>query len=139
MLPLKKLVVHTHHIATHFTNALFPVSAVLITLYLITNEPSFETACYYSMIFGLMSIPVAYGSGFYDWRTRFQGRRTFIFDNKVVFGIIFLILASVVVIWRSYDGGIMYSVGFNKWLYVTLVYSLTGIATWLGYLGGKFI
>ena len=139
MLPLKKLVVHTHHIATHFTNALFPVSAVLITLYLITNEPSFETACYYSMIFGLMSIPVAYGSGFYDWRTRFQGRRTFIFDHKVVFGIIFLILASVVVIWRSYDGGIMYSAGFNKWLYVTLVYSLTGIATWLGYLGGKFI
>jgi|SRR3989338_3515338 len=139
MLPLKKLIVHTHHIATHFTNALFPVSAALITLYLITDEPSFETACYYSMIFGLLSIPVAYGSGFYDWRTRFQGRRTFIFDHKVVFGIIFLILASAVVIWRTYDGEVMYSADLNKLIYVILVYSLTGIATWLGYLGGKFI
>jgi uncharacterized membrane protein len=139
MLPLKKLIVHIHHIATHFTNALFPVSAALITLFLITNNPSFETACFYSIVFGLMSIPAAYGSGFYDWRTRFQGRRTFIFDNKVVFGILFFILACFVVLWRFSDAGIMYSPGLNKWLYVSLVYSLTGIATWLGYLGGKFI
>lgn len=139
MLPLKKLIVHIHHIATHFTNALFPVSAVLITLHIITDKSSFETACYYSMIFGLLSIPAAYGSGIYDWRTRFQGRRTFIFDHKIVFGIIFFILASIAVIWRSIDGDIMYSVGFNKWLYAALVYSLTGISTYLGYLGGKFI
>jgi len=138
-MPLKKLIIHIHHIATHFTNALFPASAALITLYLITNNPSFETACFYSMVFGLAAIPAAYGSGFYDWRTRFQGRRTFIFNNKVVFGIIFLILACIVVIWRFTNAEIMYTPGFNKWLYVSLVYSLTAIATWLGYLGGKFI
>ncbi|MBI3813055.1 MAG: hypothetical protein HY279_01120 [Nitrospinae bacterium] len=139
MLPLKKQVVHIHHIATHFTNALFPVAAALITLYLITDNPSFETACFYSMVFGLMAIPPTYGSGFYDWRTRFQGRRTFIFNHKIVFGIIFFILAFICVAWRFIDGGIMYSPGLNKWLYVSLVYSLTALATYLGYLGGKFI
>lgn len=139
MLPLKKLIVHIHHIATHFTNSLFPVAAALITLHLITGNPSFETACYYSMIFGLAAIPAAYGSGFYDWRTRFQGRRTFIFNSKIIFGILFFIFTFLAVLWRSFDEGIMYSTGFNKWLYAAIVYSLTGIATYLGYLGGKFI
>ncbi|MBI4378280.1 MAG: hypothetical protein HY578_04200 [Nitrospinae bacterium] len=139
MIPLKKLIIHIHHISTHFTNSLFPVSGALITLYLFTNNSSFETASYYSMVFGLMAIPSAYGSGIYDWRTRFQGRKTFIFTNKVIFGIIFLIVASLCVIWRTVDAGIMYSMGWNKWLYVALVYSLTALATWLGYLGGKFI
>lgn len=139
MLPLKKLIVHIHHIATHFTNALFPVASVFITLFLITDNPSFETACFYSMVFGLMAIPPTYTSGFYDWKTRFQGRRTFIFNHKIVFGILFFILACIMVIWRFSDAEIMYSPGLNKWLYVSLVYSLTGIAGWLGYLGGKFI
>lgn len=139
MLSLKKLIIHIHHIATHFTNALFPVSAVLITLFLITGNSSFETACYYSMIFGLMAIPVAYGSGVYDWKTRFQGRRTRIFDHKVVFGIIFFIIAFISVVWRSLDGGIMHMPGWGRFLYIILIYSLTLTATYLGHLGGKFI
>ena len=136
---LKKQIIHLHHIATHFTNGLFPVSSVLLTMFLINNDPTFESASFYCLVFGTCAIPIAYATGFYDWRTRFQGRRTQIFDHKSVLGVIFFVVAIGEIVLRTMDIQIMFGQTGIKWIFVGINYLLTGCAGYLGYLGGKFI
>ncbi len=134
-----KIVIHTHHISTHFTNGLFPVSSILLTLFLITPKESFESASFYCAIFGTLGIFPTYFSGIYDWKTRFKGRKTKIFNRKTRFGLLLLLLGITFVFWRLADSQIMYSVSMGKIVFVAINYALSGLAGYLGYLGGKFI
>lgn len=91
------------------------------------------------MLFGLLAIPVTFVSGAYDWKTRFSGRRTRIFDHKLVFGVIFMTLAMGLLVVRVVWPAVMYDAGAGKWLYLFSLYSATAIAAYLGHLGSKFI
>lgn len=136
---LKKAPIHVHHIGSHFTSALFPVASVLLTLVVITGDSSMESAAFYCLIFGLLAIPVTYFSGAYDWKTRFSGRRTRIFDHKLAFGVIFLVISTTLVVVRMMWPMIMFEAGAAKWLYLGSLYAATGVAAYLGHLGSKFI
>jgi uncharacterized membrane protein len=136
---LKKAPIHVHHMGSHFTSALFPVSSVLLTLFVITGNSNMESAAFYCMVFGLLAIPVTYVSGAYDWKTRFSGRRTRIFDHKLVFGVIFMTIAMGLLVVRIVWPAIMFEAGVAKWLYLFFLYAATGTAAYLGRLGSKFI
>jgi len=135
----KKILVHLHHISTHFTNGLFPTAAAMITLHLLTGNALFETTAFHCVVGGLLGIPLAYGSGVMDWKKRFEGRRTRIFDHKIAFGLLFLILGAAIVFLRvTFEESI--HAGENvKWAYVALIYLSTAVVTYLGHLGSKFI
>lgn len=135
----KKILVHLHHIATHFTNGLFPTAALMITIFLLTGNSMYEATAFNCIIVGFLGIPLAYGTGVADWKKRFQGRRTRIFDHKIAFGFIFLALGAVTVFLRWSFGEEIDSEGAMKWVYVSFIYILTGLATYLGHLGSKFI
>lgn len=139
MMNLKKAPIHAHHIGSHFTSALFPVSSVLLTMFAVTGDSSMESAAFYCLIFGLLAIPLTYISGAYDWKTRFSGRRTRLFDHKLVFGLIFLIISIGLVAVRMMWPMIMFEPGVAKWLYLFFLYAATGTAVYLGHLGSKFI
>lgn len=135
----KKILVHTHHISTHFTNGLFPAAALMITLFLYTGDPLFESTAFHCIAIGFLGIPFAYLSGVMDWKKRFQGRRTRTFDHKIAFGLLFLILGAVTFFIRWSYGEEINAAGAVKLVYVALIYILTGLATYLGHLGSKFI
>ena len=135
----KKLFIHLHHISSHFTNGLFPMAAVMITLHLLTGNAFFETTAFHCIVVGLLGVPLAYGSGVMDWKKRFEGRRTRIFDHKIAFGLLFLFLGAAAVFLRfTFEESI--HAGENvKWVYVALIYLSTAVAAYLGHLGSKFI
>ena len=136
---LKKLPVRAHHIASHFTSSMFPASSVLLTLFFMTGAIRFELAAFYCIVFGTLAGPVVYGSGVFDWKTRFQGRRTRIFDHKIFFGLMFLSLSLVIIISRIVWPDVILASATLKWVYLSLVYAVTACSLYLGYLGGKFI
>lgn len=135
----KKILVHLHHISTHFTNGLFPTAAVMITLHLLTGDILFETTAFHCIIVGLLGIPLAYGSGVVDWKKRFQGRRTRTFDHKIAFGLLFLILGAATVFLRLTFEEPIHAGENIKWVYIGLIYLSTALVTYLGHLGSKFI
>lgn len=139
MMKLNKAPIHAHHIGSHFTSAMFPAASLLLTIFAITGDSSLESAAFYCQIFGLAAIPLTYVSGAYDWKTRFSGRRTRIFDHKLVFGIIFMVIATGLVIVRIAWPMIMFEPGTAKWVYLFFLYAATGTAVYLGHLGSKFI
>jgi uncharacterized membrane protein len=137
---IKKLPIHVHHIGSHFTNALFPVASVLLVAYFVTGKESYELAAFYSVIFGTLAVPVTYVSGGYDWKTRFQGRSTPLFTHKLIFGVVFLVLATAATLFRLLapelaTGG----QGVVAYLYPGMIFGATGCAAYLGHLGSKFI
>ncbi|MBI3581210.1 MAG: hypothetical protein HY098_03910 [Nitrospinae bacterium] len=134
-----KLVVHTHHIASHFTNGLWPVVAFLLTVYYFNGDASFERASFYCFIFSTLSAPFVLGSGWTDWKTRFQGRPTMIFNHKRFFGSLFLASSLLLVVWRATDAAAAAPAGPSGLVYAAIVYVDTIFVIYLGYLGGKFI
>jgi hypothetical protein len=134
-----KLVVHTHHIASHFTNGLWPVGALLLAVYLIIGDRSYETASFYCFFFSTLSAPFVLGSGWMDWKSRFQGRPTRIFNHKRIFGLLFVVTSVLLVVWRATDGAVAAPESQYRLIYISLAYVDAAFVVYLGYLGGKFI
>ena len=134
-----KVVVHIHHIGSHFTNGLMPVAALLLTLHFVLGERSYEVAAFYCIILAMVAAPAVFFSGFYDWRTRFEGRSTYIFNHKRLFGVFFMLLSIVLVGWRIMRPEVAVTASGLRYVYIAMVYIDTGFAVYLGYLGGKFI
>lgn len=135
----KKFLIHIHHIGSHFTNGLMPVSALLLTLHFVFGERSYETAAFYCVILSMVAAPAVFFSGYLDWRTRFEGRSTRIFNHKRLFGVFFMLLSIVLVGWRIMRPEVAMTAGGLRYIYLAMVYIDTGFAMYLGYLGGKFI
>lgn len=135
----KKLLVHTHHIASHFTNALWPAGLLLLFSYFVTGKTSYESASFYCFIISLVGAPFVFFSGFLDWKTRFQGRPTRIFNHKRLFGACFMVLSVSLVAWRAVDPAVAGPDGGFRAVYLGLAFVNTGFVTYLGHLGGRFI
>ncbi len=134
-----KLFVHTHHIGSHFTNGLTPIASLLVTLYFITGDRDFERASFYCIVLAMVAIPPVFFSGFLDWLTRFQGRPTHIFNHKRLFGVLFMLVSILLVVWRIMRPDVATEASTLRYIYLAMIYVDTGFATYLGYLGGKFI
>jgi hypothetical protein len=90
-------------------------------------------------IVGTLAIPFTLGSGIFDWKTKYKGRSTRIFNHKRFFGTLFLILSIVLVGWRFIDPSLPTPANPLNGLYFALIFINSGFVTYLGYLGGKFI
>lgn len=128
-----------HHISSHFTNGLFPAASICITLFLLTGNFCYETATLWICTIAVISAPIVYSSGLFDWRNRFQTRKARIFLRKRNIGLVLVLLAAILIISRFYLGDRFFLFGTMKYFYAVYTYMLTGLATYLGYLGGKFI
>lgn len=135
----KKITIHLHHISSHLTNGLFPASSLMITLFLLTGNTLYESTAFHCVIIGLLAAPAVFGSGAMDWKKRFNGRRTRIFNHKIIFGLLLLFLGILTVLIRISFAGSWEDFGVLGWVYIALIYLLTAITAYLGHLGGKFI
>lgn len=96
-------------------------------------------AAFYCVIFGFIAAPFAYGSGLADWKTRFNGRHTPIFDSKIIFGALFIVVTLVIIALRVAWPEVASEGGLYSIVYLIMVYAATGLAAYLGHLGSKFI
>lgn len=136
---LKKQPQRIHHISSHFTNGLFPTASVCITFFLLTESVLFENAAFCCCGIGTLFAPVVYGSGMLDWRIRFNKRSAKIFTRKLVIGFSFVLVSSILMILRLSLGTETMTTGAMRYLYAGMIYVITCMVTYLGYLGGKFI
>ncbi len=135
----KKQAQRIHHISSHFTNGLYPAASACITLFLLTGNTLFENASLCCCAIGAIGAPIVYGSGLFDWRVRFKKRRVRIFTRKRYLGAALVLISLLLIAFRLSLGDEFATVGAVKYIYASLIYLLTGMVTYLGYLGGKFI
>ena len=136
---IKKQAQRVHHISSHFTNGLFPAASVCITAFLLTGDTLFENASLCCCAIATIGAPIVYGSGLLDWHVRFEKRRARIFSRKRAVGAILLLVSVLLIAFRLSLGAEIATVGAVKYVYAGAIYSLTGVVTYLGYQGGKFI
>lgn len=139
MMGIQKQAQRTHHIASHFTNGLFPAASACITLFLLTGDTLFENASLCCCAIGAVGAPIVYGSGLLDWRVRFRRRSARVFARKRLVGALLVLAAVLLVASRLSLGGEITTAGAVKYIYAGAIYLVTGMATYLGHLGGKFI
>jgi uncharacterized membrane protein len=130
---------HVHHISCHFTNGLFPVASACITLFLLTGNTLFENATLCCCTIGAISAPIVFCSGLLDWRFRFKKRQARIFTRKRYVGVTLILVSILLITLRLSIGTELARIGVVKYIYAGITYILTGMVTYLGYLGGKFI
>lgn len=136
---IKKQAQRVHHISSHFTNGLFPAASACITLFLLTGNTLFENASLCCCTIGVIGAPIVYVSGLFDWRVRFKKRRVRIFTRKRYIGAALVLTSLLLIAFRLSLGHELTTVGAVKYIYAGIIYLLTGMVTYLGYLGGKFI
>jgi hypothetical protein len=118
---------------------MFPAAAILLTLFFMTGQASFESATFYCIVFGTLASPPVYGSGIYDWKVRFKGRITSIFSRKIFFGMTLLGISLLLIVVRVILPEIAYEGSSLRWIYLGAVYAVTAMAVYLGHLGSKFL
>ena len=136
---IKKQAQHVHHISCHFTNGLFPAASACITLFLLTGNTLFENASLCCCTIGAIGAPIVYVSGLFDWRVRFKKRNVRIFTRKRYVGAALVLISVLLIAFRLSLGADISSVVAVKYIYASVIYLLTGMVTYLGYIGGKFI
>ncbi|MHC4437574.1 MAG: hypothetical protein ACYS3S_09460, partial [Planctomycetota bacterium] len=88
---------------------------------------------------GAIGAPIVYVSGLFDWRIRFEKRRVRIFTRKCYVGAALVLTSVMLIIFRLSLGDEFTTVGALKYIYAAIIYLMTGMVTYLGYIGGKFI
>jgi hypothetical protein len=99
----------------------------------------FENASLCCCAMAAIGAPIVYGSGLLDWRVRFEKRRARIFSRKRTVGAALVLVSVLLIAFRLSLGAELTTVGAAKYVYAGAIYLLTGMVTYLGYLGGKFI
>ncbi|MFQ6117156.1 MAG: DUF2231 domain-containing protein [Candidatus Bipolaricaulia bacterium] len=130
---------HWHPPSVHFHNALFPLAALLIIIYLPTHEGSLEKAAFYVLGFAVLLLLGSILAGFFDWRTKYKAARTKLFQSKIRLSFVLLGLGLVLLIWRGTAPGLMEVGPINRGLYTAGLLLATGLVVRIGYLGGKLI
>ena len=136
---IEKEIRRLHHISSHFANGLFPAASICITLFLLTGNILFENAALCCCAIGTLASPVIYGSGLFYWRIHFKKRPGKIFTHKKYVGFALISVSLVLISLRLLFWSEFVTIEAVKYVYAGVIYILTGMATYLGYLGGKFI
>ncbi len=130
---------HWHAPSVHFHSALFPTAAILLFIYLLSHESSWERASFYVLSFGVLMLAGSIFAGFFDWYTKYKAAQTKIFQAKIWLSLVLLAVGVTLVIWRALSPELMQAGAFSRGLYITGLLLATLLVIWIGYLGGKLI
>jgi len=128
---------HAHPISVHIPNGVLPVTVLFLAIAILFESGSFATASFYNLAFVLSAMPVVLYTGFVEWRTRYQGSKSPLFITKITCGIIVIISALVLFVWRAIVPDI--SIGSGRYLFFLLHLIMLAAAGIAGHLGGKLV
>ena len=122
---------HPHPMVVHFPIALLMASSLLVLLYLIFKNPSFESTSFHLLILGAIASPFAMATGLLTWWINYRLKVTLFVKRKIQFSILLLIFEIILILWRSSASQI------SNPIYFIMVVILTPIVSILGYYGGQ--
>ena len=122
---------HPHPMVVHFPIAFLMGSSLLVLLYLIFKNPSFESTSFHLLILGAIASPFAMATGLFTWWVNYRLKVTVFVKRKIQFSILLLIFEIILILWRSSASQI------SNPIYFIMVVILTPIVSILGYYGGQ--
>jgi predicted heme/steroid binding protein/uncharacterized membrane protein len=122
---------HPHPMVVHFPIALLTTSSLLVLLYLIFKDPSFEITSFYLLVLGVIASPFAMATGLFTWWVNYRLKVTLFIKRKIQFSILLLIFEIILILWRSFSSPI------SNPIYFIMMVILTPIVSILGYYGGQ--
>ncbi|WP_163338255.1 rubredoxin-like domain-containing protein [Desulfopila sp. IMCC35008] len=130
---------HLHPISVHTPNGVLPLAVLLLAGAIFLRLETFEKAAYYNMLFTLAVMPVVIGTGFLEWRERFNSTKSFLFITKIFCASVVTLSLSILVLWRFVNPGVASAESPYKWIYMGLAVVMVGAAGIAGHLGGKLV
>lgn len=128
---------HPHPIFIHFPMGIIFFGALMLLLYLITGNVSFENASYYALIVGTISVFPTVATGFISWWLNYEMTITNVFKNKIVFSSILIVLSLFLVILRSFFPALDSAGVTVKVIYIGGYFLCIPILSFIAYNGGK--
>lgn len=125
-----------HAVCAHFPNALIPVMALFLGLFLFFGGNSFETTGFYLLAVGVIVVPPTLATGLYAWRKDYAGEPAPIFRKKIRLALILLVLGAAALTWRWLQPRVLLDGGSASWLFLLLVVAMLACVTLLGHYGG---
>ncbi len=128
---------HPHPIIVHFSIAYSIAVPLFAILFFLTSNTLFEVASYYALCLGFFATPVCAASGFFSWKTSYEGKMNVPFIRKIVFTATLTVAITIGFIWRTVNPNLLMASGLGSYAYLALLFSLVPLVTVLGYYGGK--
>jgi predicted heme/steroid binding protein/uncharacterized membrane protein len=138
---LQKIIerLHIHSMVVHCSVALGLLIPFFALVYLATNDVVFEKVSFDLLILLLVTTPLSGLSGFFSWKVTYEGRRSRIFNRKILFTIAITILVVGCSVWRILVPNLLVEKDYASYIYVVLLIGIAGITTILGHYGGRII
>lgn len=130
---------HFHSMVVHFSITLGLLIPLFALAYLITNDMSLEKISYYLLILLLVATPFSGLSGLFSWKVTYEGRRSRIFNRKIIFTIAITILVVGCSVWRILVPDLLVEKDYASYIYFVLLIGTAVITTILGHYGGRII
>ena len=92
---------HWHVVFTHFPVSFFALSALFMTLHLLSRNACFESAAFVGLITGAAVMIPTTLTGWVTWKGRYKGARARLFIYKVRIAFVMIALSLGLVIWRA--------------------------------------
>lgn len=128
-----------HAVASHFPNALLPTTLFLTIMAMAIGSVCLEQSSLLLLVLALVSVPVSFASGFYDWRTRYGGVAAPIFYRKIVCAAILFGLGIAAVLIRLARPAVLASGGWLAAVYLACLFFMLAMVVLLGHYGGKLV
>lgn len=130
---------HLHPITVHFPNGIIPMAVVFIFLAVIFQFAGLAAASFYSMIFVVLTLPVALFTGYNEWQKKYRGAMTRIFKIKIISALVVTASAVIIVLWHLLTPKILQTSSSMRTGFLLLHLILLAATAIAGYIGGKLV
>ena len=126
------------HAGAFFSCFCLPAPSLALA-YLVTQNISIERTSYYLLVLFLAVTPFSGISGYFSFKVTYEGRRTRIFDRKIVATIVVAIMVIGCGVWRILVPEVLIEQNYLSYLYFILLIGIAGITAILGHYGGILV
>lgn len=126
-----------HPVAAHFSNGVIPVAVLYLLLFLPTGNLYFEHTVINLLVIVLLAVPVSFYSGIRDWKTKYKGAKTPVFQKKIRLSILLSVMCAITVAIRIAVPDVMMTKGVLFWVFVVCFSITLPTVVLLGHYGGK--
>ncbi len=128
---------HPHPMTVHFP-IVFMLSAAFFTLlYLLTDDPSFDTTAFYCLSGGVIFTPIVILTGFISWWVNYLSRPLRRINIKMGVSLLMLVVALAALTWRAMAPDVLTRFSAVSVIYSLLVFSLCPMVLVIGWHGAN--
>lgn len=127
-----------HAVMAHFPNALLPVLALFLLIYLV-GDKALDHGIYLLLALVPVCVLVTFVTGIYSWRKHYNSARTRIFHRKLVLGGCLVLISAEMLLLRYNNPELLNPIGGSGWFFLVLSGAALFCVTMLGHYGGMLV